>query len=53
MRTSSAIISNGVVDLGGGNVYGFGLGGIPIRFVSAGRIVFGRGGPEMNASSKA
>jgi hypothetical protein len=41
MMRSSAIVSTGVVDLAGGNVYGFGLGGVPIRFVSQARIVFG------------
>jgi hypothetical protein len=44
MVRSAALVSTGVVDLVGGNVYGFGLGGLPIRFVSQSRIVFSSGG---------
>jgi hypothetical protein len=38
------ILADGVVDLAGGNVYGFGLGGQEIQLIRDNEIVFGSGG---------
>jgi hypothetical protein len=40
---SSPIMADGIVDLAHGNVYGFGLGGQPIRSVTVREIAFGDG----------
>ena len=47
--TTSAILADGQVDLAGGNVRGFGLGGQTIYAVSATRIAFGSGNGDLGA----